>query len=209
MPVKITNSETIKSSERELIDAITGDLDWSTIEELIRERHKLNIQDDVAYTKGDIIVHESQVAYQLDFEVKMNLSVIFDRKGNFLSLNTNEADDAESSPESAAPPSAPDETRDETPADDHQEPAPTEAAPPSADASSEILQMTSEIADMSEEASDTLEASLDDTTDSGNSTSSWATAMQAVRPEDPPQEKMADMASQIASMISEINEDPH
>ena len=48
-PVKITNSDIIKSGERELIDSIIGDLDWDTIEEIVKNRHKLKIQDDVEY----------------------------------------------------------------------------------------------------------------------------------------------------------------
>jgi hypothetical protein len=86
--VKITNSEIIKSGERELIDTITGDLDWNTIEQIVRERHKLNIQDDIEYRQGDLIVHENKVAYRLDFDIKMSLSVIFDREGNCLSVTT-------------------------------------------------------------------------------------------------------------------------
>jgi hypothetical protein len=86
MQVKITNSEIIKTGERELIDTIIGDLDWGTIEKIIRDRHQLSIQDDIEYKDGDIIVHENKVAYRLDFEVKMSLSVVFDREGTCLSL---------------------------------------------------------------------------------------------------------------------------
>lgn len=84
--MKITNSEVIKSGERELIDTITGDLDWDTIEKIVKERHKLTIQDDIEYKQGDLIVHDNKVAYRLDFDIKVSLSVIFDRDGNCLSL---------------------------------------------------------------------------------------------------------------------------
>lgn len=94
--VKITNSEIIKSGERELIDTITGDLDWNTIEQIVRERHKLTIQDDIEYKQGDLIVHENKVAYRLDFDIKLSLSVIFDRDGNCLSVTT--AGDATQAP---------------------------------------------------------------------------------------------------------------
>ncbi len=85
--MKITDSETIKNSEKELIDAITGELDWSAIEKLLREKHNIGLQDDVEFRNGDLTVFDSQIAYKLDFDVKITLSVIFDRKGNCLRLS--------------------------------------------------------------------------------------------------------------------------
>lgn len=85
--VKITDSDTIKNSEKELIDAITGDLDWSAIETLLRQKHNIGLQDDVEFRNGDITVFDSQIAYKLDFDVKITLTVVFDRKGNCLKLS--------------------------------------------------------------------------------------------------------------------------
>ncbi|HSM73171.1 MAG TPA: hypothetical protein VK852_00950, partial [Desulfobacterales bacterium] len=86
--MKITNSEIIKSGERELIDAITGDLDWRVIEKIVADKHHLCLRDDVDYKSGDLVVVENQIAYKLDFEVRVSLSVLFDRQGNFLKLDT-------------------------------------------------------------------------------------------------------------------------
>lgn len=84
--MKITDSESIKNSEKELIDSITGELDWSAIEKLLREKHNIGLQDDVEFRNGDLTVFNSQIAYKLDFDVKITLSVVFDRKGNCLKL---------------------------------------------------------------------------------------------------------------------------
>ena len=86
--MKITNSEVISSGEKELIDAITGDLDWGAIEKVFKERHQLGIEEDVEYKNGDIVVHNNQVAYKLDFEVKVILSVLLDREGNYISVTS-------------------------------------------------------------------------------------------------------------------------
>jgi len=48
--MKITNHEVIQSGERELIDAITAELDWGSIEDIFIEAHKLKIEDNVEYT---------------------------------------------------------------------------------------------------------------------------------------------------------------
>ncbi|MBW2345848.1 MAG: hypothetical protein JRF53_18000 [Deltaproteobacteria bacterium] len=86
--MKISNSEVIKSGEQDLIDAISGDLDWGVIEEIFRRDHKLGIGEDVEYKKGDIVVHNNQVAYRLEFDVKIILSVLLDRGGNYVSVTS-------------------------------------------------------------------------------------------------------------------------
>jgi hypothetical protein len=86
--MKITNSEIIKTGERELMDAIVADLDWKTIEDIFRTNHDLEIQEDVEYKNGDMVVHDGDIAYELDFEVKVTLSILMDRGGNFLSVKS-------------------------------------------------------------------------------------------------------------------------
>lgn len=86
--MKITNSDVIKSGEQELIDAITAELDWGVIEEIFKEKHKLTIEEDIGYKSGDIVAHNDQIAYKLEFEAKVTLSIILDREGNYLSLST-------------------------------------------------------------------------------------------------------------------------
>jgi hypothetical protein len=86
--VKITDADIIKSGEKELIDLITADLDWNAIEKIFEKRHRLRITDDVQYKDGDIIVHDNQIAYKLDFNIKVTLSLLFDRTGEYLSFKT-------------------------------------------------------------------------------------------------------------------------
>ncbi len=88
--MKITDSTVIKNGEQELIDAIIGDLDWGVMEEIFKKDHRLEIGEDVEYKSGDIIVYDNQVAYRLEFDVKVNLSIIVDREGNWLSLKSSQ-----------------------------------------------------------------------------------------------------------------------
>ena len=154
--MKITDSEVIKTGEKELIDTIIGDLDWNAIESIFKEKHHLRIQDDVEYRQGDIVVHNNQVAYQLDFDVKVTLSILFDRSGKYLSATTL-SDVAESSLE---------------------------------EASSDIGEAQKE-----EPSSDTPIGLGETEITTG------------ADPKKAPDENMSQMASQIAEMISEINEE--
>ncbi|MBN1906381.1 MAG: hypothetical protein JW927_14920 [Deltaproteobacteria bacterium] len=85
--MKITNSEIIKNGEQELMDAITADLDWGAIEKIIMKEHNLRIEEDIEYRSGDIVAVNNQIAYKLSFEVKVNLSVLLNRNGDYLSVN--------------------------------------------------------------------------------------------------------------------------
>lgn len=86
--MKITDHHLIKSGEQELIDTITADLDWGAIEEIFRKEHKLKIEENVEYKNGDIVVYNDQVAYKLEFDVKVIISVLLDREGNYLSVTS-------------------------------------------------------------------------------------------------------------------------
>jgi len=118
--MKITDPAVIKGGESELIDAITADMDWGAIGKVFLEKHKLGIDDDVEYKKGDIVVHENQIAYRLDFDVKVNLSILLDREGNYLSLASDldpdtagESGEEEGSPEPDQAESSEEDTEEE------------------------------------------------------------------------------------------------
>ena len=155
--MKITDSDIIKAGERELIDTIIGDLDWNAIEKIFKERHRLRIQDDVEYRQGDIVVHNDEVVYKLDFDVKLTLSILLDRSGNYLSFTT------------------PNELLDEAMENDP-------------DPDIQTAQQSQPAIDSDLEFGKTEPAIASD-------------------PEKEPAENMTAMASQIADMISEINEE--
>ncbi len=157
--MKITNAEVIKSGERELIDTIISDLDWGSIEQLVKDKHKLSIQDDVEYKKGDLVVHNNKIAYKLDFEVKMTLSVVFDRDGNYLSIATSA--DTIDTDEEASPLSSADPTNDVLSDQNDDEP---------------------------------FDRSIEED------------ELPSINPESEPKENYSKMASHIADMISDINE---
>jgi len=92
--LKITDAKNIKESEKELIDTITGDLNWDSIEEIIKNKHQIELEDDIEYQKGDIIVHKNEIAYKLDFKIRVSLSVLFNRQGECIDIGTPHSDDS-------------------------------------------------------------------------------------------------------------------
>ena len=48
----------------------------------------MGLQDEAAYQQGDIVVYNNKAAYKLNFDVKMTVSVVLDRSGEFLAFAT-------------------------------------------------------------------------------------------------------------------------
>ncbi len=104
--MRLTDSAIIKQGERELFDNILAELDWEVVDAVIKEKHGLEVEEDVSFRAGDLVVADGQVAYKLEFEVKLNLSILIDREGNYLSLkaSTSKHTDTQESPDSEAEP---------------------------------------------------------------------------------------------------------
>ena len=79
--MKITDPGIIKRGEEELLDTIKTKLDWNVIQNMNKDSFSF---ENLEYTKGDIVVHENQVAYKMDFEVRASFSLLFDREGNII-----------------------------------------------------------------------------------------------------------------------------
>ena len=79
--MKLTDPDIIKEGEKDLIDAIKDDLDLDSINEIIKDKLKVK---DLESKGGKIIVHNNEVAFQIEFELRLNGSLMFDRDGNYI-----------------------------------------------------------------------------------------------------------------------------
>ena len=86
--MKLTSQKNIAQSEKEFIDTINAELDWEAIEKLLLEKHKFTLQEEIDYKDGNLIVYNDNIAYKFDFEIKVPLSVIFNREGECLEIST-------------------------------------------------------------------------------------------------------------------------
>ena len=84
--MKIANPEIIRKSEQEFIKAIADNLDWSVIREIFRKEHNLELEEAVKYKDAKINVYDNRIAFSLDFDVNVRLSVQLDREGNYISV---------------------------------------------------------------------------------------------------------------------------
>lgn len=147
--MKVTNAEAIKSGEKGLIEQITRDLDWGQVAAILEEKYKLKLNDGQAtYRQGDIVVHNNQVAYQLEFDVTVTLSLMFDRQGECFDVITRpsgqpEEDEAPEPEAEAAATPAPEESA-EIP-DEPEEPGAGSSDDTRSDLASDIADMIADI----------------------------------------------------------------
>ena len=93
--MKIANSEIIKKREQELIGAIATNLDWKAIRQILREKHGLNIGEEVKCRRAEIDAKENKILYSIDFEVNISLSIQLDRDGELIGVRSSPLEDPE------------------------------------------------------------------------------------------------------------------
>jgi len=100
--MRVANSEAIRKGEKALADAIASNFDHSVIQTIFKRVHNLDVGEDIKCKHASMGVHGDEVAYSMDFEVLVNLSVFLDRAGNFISI-TSSGVAPELSPENEKP----------------------------------------------------------------------------------------------------------
>ncbi|MBU8911205.1 MAG: hypothetical protein KOO65_08045, partial [Desulfobacterales bacterium] len=85
--MKLTKPAAIQECEKAFIDTINAGLDREAIEKMFFEKYSFTLQEEIDYKKGDLVVYNDNIAYKFDFEIKVPLSVIFNRQGECLELS--------------------------------------------------------------------------------------------------------------------------
>ena len=96
---KLVSEDAFKKGERDLMDIVTGGLDWDAIEILLKEKYGLSLQDDIEFKEGRLTVKEDRIAYQIDFQVRIVLSLMIGRDGRCVDVVAGAASAADDSPE--------------------------------------------------------------------------------------------------------------
>jgi hypothetical protein len=79
--MKITDPDVIKNGEKDLIQAVKDDLDLDIIKKIMQNRMNA---ENISSKGGEIVVHNNEIAFRLDFSIEMSGSLMFDRQGNYL-----------------------------------------------------------------------------------------------------------------------------
>ncbi|MFO7912961.1 MAG: hypothetical protein R6V15_12435 [Desulfotignum sp.] len=79
--MKITDPQVIKNGENDLIASVQENLDQKIVKKIIADRMA---QTELLSKGGQIVVHDNQVAFRMDFDLQLSGSLLFDRQGNYI-----------------------------------------------------------------------------------------------------------------------------
>ncbi len=79
--MKITDPQVIKNGENDLIASVQENLDQKIVKKIIADRMA---QTELVSKGGQIVVHDNQVAFRMDFDLQLSGSLLFDRQGNYI-----------------------------------------------------------------------------------------------------------------------------
>ena len=79
--MKITDPQVIRQGEQDLIHSVQEDLDLNAVREILKERMSVAA---LSSKGGQIVVHNNEIAFRLDFEINLSGSLLFDRDGNHI-----------------------------------------------------------------------------------------------------------------------------
>lgn len=129
--MRVADPEAIRKGEEALAEAIASSFDRSVIQKIFKRVHNLDVGDNIKCKNASMGVHGDEVAYSMNFEVLVNLSVFLDRSGDFISISSSGVA-PESSPETEKPMV---ETSERPPAEEMADPEPQSAKPQESDVS--------------------------------------------------------------------------
>ena len=76
--------DTIEKAIGDLIERVRSNVQLDQVKALCKNRNGIEKIDRIDFTHGDIVTHNGQVAFKLDFKISYNLSLLLDRKGNLI-----------------------------------------------------------------------------------------------------------------------------
>jgi len=81
---KIANSDIIKELESELIYKINSSLDKSKAKQILEQQHNIQIDGDVEFKYGNIVIHNMQKTFKLVYNASLSVSLLLDPEGNYI-----------------------------------------------------------------------------------------------------------------------------
>jgi hypothetical protein len=79
--MKITDPQVIEDGEKDLITAVQEDLDLDAVKQILKDRIRAST---LSSKGGQIVVHNNEIAFRLDFDINLSGSLLFDRQGNYI-----------------------------------------------------------------------------------------------------------------------------
>jgi len=86
------DTHTVEEVKRDLINQLKSKINQAHVETVCREQYGIKSIEGYKYIDGDVVIHNNQVAFKLDFEVRFPVSILIDNVGNNATISSEEDD---------------------------------------------------------------------------------------------------------------------
>ena len=83
---RLMDADLIRRREKEIVNAIASPINKNQLSEIFEKENGLSIGEGAHFKDGQIISYNNKVAYKLDFDTDLKISLLIDRNGGFLSF---------------------------------------------------------------------------------------------------------------------------
>jgi uncharacterized protein YjbI with pentapeptide repeats len=75
----------------DLMQKLKSNIQFDQVKAICKHQHFIETIDKIDFKNGDIVTHDGQAAFKLDFNITYNLSLLLDRKGKFIDVYSSAA----------------------------------------------------------------------------------------------------------------------
>ena len=86
MDLNAVNPGMIEEAVIELIEKVKSNIQFDQVKAICAHKHFIESIDKIDFKNGDIVAHDGEVAFKLDFNITYNLSLLLDRKGKLINV---------------------------------------------------------------------------------------------------------------------------
>ena len=84
MDSNAVNPGMIEKAVIDLIEKVKSNIQLDQVKAICERQLGIEKIDKIGFKHGDIVTHNGQVAFKLDFKISYNLSLLLDRKGKLI-----------------------------------------------------------------------------------------------------------------------------
>ncbi|MBA2880653.1 hypothetical protein HNR65_000971 [Desulfosalsimonas propionicica] len=88
--MKLARKEIIQACEKQMLKMLVKNLDKSAVKSLLREKYDLSPGEDLLFHGGDIAMENNEVVYKLDFSLRVGMTVMLDREGEYVDIRASQ-----------------------------------------------------------------------------------------------------------------------
>jgi hypothetical protein len=70
----------------DLIEKLKSTIQFDQVKAICAHKHFIESIDKIDFKNGDIVAHDGEVAFKLDFNISYNLSLLLDREGKLINV---------------------------------------------------------------------------------------------------------------------------